>query len=91
MSICPVCNGQKGSTGYACPGFRPVLIPCRACGATGEVTDQHLANLATWRVQGDALRKARIEQRERQADAATRFGIDVARYSRIEFGLEPLP
>lgn len=88
---CPTCLGRKGRTVYACPGFRAVHIACETCGGTGDVTAEESVTILTAFADGEALRHARIERRESMRDAAARLGVDVARYSRIEHGLETLP
>lgn len=91
MATCVVCHGMKGSVVLACPGARSVFIPCEACEGTGELTEERAADLARWKMQGETIRRARIDMRTSMRDAAAMYGIDAPRYSRIEFGLEPAP
>lgn len=84
---CVSCGGTGKSVVFACPGFRRIEVGCRSCDGKGEVT----AETAGWKIAGEAIRRARIDRRESQGDAAKRLGIDTPRYSRIEFGLEPMP
>jgi hypothetical protein len=91
MVQCPDCQGRKGRTAYACPGFRPIHMPCEACSATGELTAEQAEKMTTARAAGEQMRQERIARRETLRDAAARLGVDVARYSRIEHGLESMP
>jgi hypothetical protein len=91
LMICPDCKGAKGSTAYACPGFRPIHIPCELCDATGEVTPEHAESVTALRAAGNAIRQERIERGESMRDAAKRRGLTVVEYSRIENGRSARP
>lgn len=91
MIVCTFCDGRKGRTVYACPGFRQVHMPCTPCGGTGELTMEQSEQYALWKITGEALRKARIAARVSMLHAAAAHGISAPRYSRIEFGMEPAP
>ena len=85
--ICPVCEGRKVMGGWACPGFRYVVVPCHICNGTGEVDDEYPER----RARGKAMRAARIARREGMLAAAKRLGVDIGTYSDMEWGrIEPV-
>lgn len=85
--LCFRCGGRRVNVAYVCPGFRRVQRECEACKGTGRLP----AAADEWRAAGERMRQERIARRIPIRDAAASLGIDVVRYSKIEFGLEPMP
>lgn len=87
MTPCPVCHGKGQTVGYACPGFIEMQFDCRTCAGAGHITAEQTARIE----RGVAERAMRFARGESQRDAAKRWGVDVAVYSRMENGLMPFP
>lgn len=85
QAICDHCNGNGSTIGFACPGFRPVVMPCRICGQTGKLTEDDLARVAA----GKAMREDRIARNLSLREEAKRLGISPEKLWAQERGLKP--
>lgn len=81
---CTKCSGQGYHTGYACPGFRPVKLPCGPCGGSGVITEEDAARI--WR--GKQIRQARVDAGLSLKEKAEHLGITPMMLSRMERGFK---
>ena len=80
---CPECKGEGVSRGYACPGFKPVEIPCLRCQGTKTVPEEMLQ----WIKNGMAIAKKRRDAKITLRDEAKRLGIQTSQLSDMEMGM----
>ena len=81
---CPSCGGKGQLTGYACPGFKEITLPCSTCRGTGTIT----ADMERAKRRGEAIRAARLKMDLSQREYAKVLGISPQALSRIENGQE---
>ena len=85
---CARCKGAGKVQGVACPGFRPIELPCWSCGGKGKVTD----NMKLWREIGETMRACRQSRDKGQREFADWIGTDVVTLSKAEHGqIDPRP
>ena len=79
---CPNCGGKGFITGFGCPGFRPMMLPCEFCNQTGELSDE-------WDYRpedGARIRRARKDREETMRTVAKRRKVSVVIVSHEERG-----
>ena len=82
MSICPECNGEGSTTGFGCPGFKLITLPCTLCKGLKVITDEQ----AKWVEHGAKLREARLANHVSLRESARLKGILPSELSDFEFG-----
>lgn len=87
MVVCPSCNGVGGGYGFACgpKGGGVRYLACTACKGAKEITEEHAARCA----QGERMRRERLGRNITLRAEASRLGVDIGEWSRIEHGQEP--
>ena len=80
---CPECQGKGEILAIACPGFKPVKIPCELCRMSGELSPEQ----AQWVKEGEAMRKDRVGRGLTLRAEAQRRGMDPLRLSHMERGI----
>ena len=82
MKTCPDCKGAKELHGYACPGFRPITIPCSLCMGNGEVPESVIEAVEN----GKAMRADRLARGLSQREESARLHISPVELSHLEGG-----
>lgn len=77
--ICIDCDGH----GFIPAAFKPISIPCRMCGGTGDM----LSIQRQWREAGERHRQKRLNNFENLRDCAKRLNLDVIVLSDAERGV----
>ncbi len=80
---CPDCKGEGVSRGYACPGFKPVEIPCLRCKGAKTVPEEMLQWIKNGAAMTEKRRAAKIPLREE----AKRLGIPASQLTDMEMGM----
>lgn len=82
MDKCNRCDGEGTVRGFACPGFRPVELPCWDCGGTGAVDDVR----KLWQKDGMVLKSFRQARDMSLSEAAAFVGVNRVEFSKAEHG-----
>ena len=82
MEKCERCDGAGHLQGFACPGFRPIELPCWSCNGKGQVDD----NTRLWKEIGEMIRTCRLARDKSQREFAEWIGTDVVALSKAEGG-----
>ncbi|KKM68704.1 hypothetical protein LCGC14_1458190 [marine sediment metagenome] len=85
---CPECKGEGEISGIGCPGFVPIVLPCRLCGGTKEEKGegQVLQSLYERYIGARSLRDKRVSCGVSLREMAKQIGVRPSRVSDIERG-----
>ena len=79
---CPSCKGKGYSTGFGCPGFKPMFIPCDICQGSGELPEGMVYDPNY----GEDLKIIRRDADKTLREQAQSMGISASELSRRERG-----
>ena len=85
---CPECKGAGETQGIGCPGFIPIVLPCRLCGGTKEEKGegQILQSRYEGYIGARKLRDKRVSCEVSLREMAKKIGVSSLRISDIERG-----
>ena len=79
---CPECKGEGSTTGFGCPGFKLITLPCMLCKGEKVISDEQMK----WVNHGAKLKETRIAKKITLREAARLKDILASELSDIEFG-----
>lgn len=82
MKTCPECKGNGFKSGFVCPGFKPITLPCALCKGGKVISEEQMR----WVEHGVKLKAARLAKRIPLRESARLQGIMASELSDIEFG-----
>ena len=82
MIVCTACHGKREVFGFGCPGFKPIVIACDLCNATGKINATKESIL-----EGKRIKAERLANRKTLRVYCKENNIDPMIQSKLEHGI----
>lgn len=81
--LCPACGGDRVTMAITCPPGQVVELACSLCTAEGKIDAERAIAI----VEGQRMRRARLDRGLSQRQRADELGMDRVAYSKLEQGI----